>query len=646
MRSLAGTHSASIAAIVEMQRTQRKDAWKLALVQRDVVWDEFRVAKLLDSILAGYPIGTLLLCRTKDRTYELDLETRQLARGDSWQLLDGQQRCVALGALFLPPAARGEERAVRFFWRLAGSQPDLKTGKRDPKILDYIRWGEPGSEEESKTLPPGATRGEWIDLALLGEWLLSKRRVDAAAIERYDEDALGRLLLSIDEAIEPVDDESFHVVRGRLARLVERFDKPWIPVQRIELEGAEDVLHVFARANMEGVRTSPADVFFAAVKTAWPDAEESLASVCQRSGGFLSRMQALRAVARVASLQEGGKDLVPLDVARLKGEAGRAVVDAMQKVSHDQELLDRWRRLGRYLAKPNVLGLGIRHIDEHLLDHVLAWIAARREPASTDELATAAGYVFWGSAFRLYGIFRDTFSRDAMTRAWEAGRSAESLPVEAILRYAREKWHNLSYGRGVVRAPWHASGRERREVCRAVVNDRGRLFLCIAQRIPIPLNARGAKKPISFDWDHIVAQHFRSTRMKWRGPDGKQWKRLHPKTYLMGRAGNLCLLEACLNRALQDSAPGAKLSTIDDYRKQGTLQPERLFLNRPERRLLGRLDDYLERREPEDVDGMMKVFERFVGYREWRLWRYAVRTFPIVATFRSVLFEVASKEPV
>lgn len=236
MKPLEGTQSTSIAAIVGMQRAQRKDAWKLALVQRDVVWDEYRVAKLLDSILAGYPIGTLLLCRTKDRTFELDLGTRQRVRGDSWQLLDGQQRCVALGALFLPPAARRKERAAHFFWRPAGSRPELKTGKRDPKILDYIRWGETGSEEESKTLPPEATRGQWIDLALLGEWLLSKRCVDAASLERYDENALNRLLLSIDEATEPVDAESFQVVRGRLVRLIERYQKPWIPVQRIELD--------------------------------------------------------------------------------------------------------------------------------------------------------------------------------------------------------------------------------------------------------------------------------------------------------------------------------------------------------------------------------------------------------------------------
>jgi hypothetical protein len=40
------------------------DRWHLALVQRDEVWDVERMGLLLDSLLAGYPVGALLLCRT------------------------------------------------------------------------------------------------------------------------------------------------------------------------------------------------------------------------------------------------------------------------------------------------------------------------------------------------------------------------------------------------------------------------------------------------------------------------------------------------------------------------------------------------------------------------------------------------------
>lgn len=75
--------------------------WHLALVQRDEVWDVERMKRLLDSLLAGYPVGALLLCRTDkvaskviDR-YE-DEETVKEAPEGAYQLLDGQQRLNAL----------------------------------------------------------------------------------------------------------------------------------------------------------------------------------------------------------------------------------------------------------------------------------------------------------------------------------------------------------------------------------------------------------------------------------------------------------------------------------------------------------------------------------------------------------------------
>ncbi len=43
-----------------------------------------------------------------------------------------------------------------------------------------------------------------------------------------------------------------------------------VPIQRSELESEQDILQVFERLNLEGVRVSGEDVFFAAIKTHWP----------------------------------------------------------------------------------------------------------------------------------------------------------------------------------------------------------------------------------------------------------------------------------------------------------------------------------------------------------------------------------------
>ena len=80
-----------------------------SLVQRDLVWTETQVRYLLDSLLFGYPIGSLLLCRVSHDGAVLErrdgVRHAVAASADDWQLLDGQQRVTALVRLFTPPTA-------------------------------------------------------------------------------------------------------------------------------------------------------------------------------------------------------------------------------------------------------------------------------------------------------------------------------------------------------------------------------------------------------------------------------------------------------------------------------------------------------------------------------------------------------------
>jgi hypothetical protein len=77
---------------------------KLPMFQREFVWDKEQSAKLIDSILKGYPIGTFIFWKTKDelRSYK-DVGNHKLAsppKGDYVQyILDGQQRVTSLYAI-------------------------------------------------------------------------------------------------------------------------------------------------------------------------------------------------------------------------------------------------------------------------------------------------------------------------------------------------------------------------------------------------------------------------------------------------------------------------------------------------------------------------------------------------------------------
>jgi len=77
---------------------------KLPMFQRDFVWDKEQTAKLIDSILKGFPIGTFIFWKTRDelRSYR-NLGNRDLPdtpKGDyAHYILDGQQRITSLYAV-------------------------------------------------------------------------------------------------------------------------------------------------------------------------------------------------------------------------------------------------------------------------------------------------------------------------------------------------------------------------------------------------------------------------------------------------------------------------------------------------------------------------------------------------------------------
>src|SRR4051794_35223287 len=94
----------SVRELVRSQLRLDDDPWELALVQRDLVWEQDRMVALLDSLLAGYLIGSLLLCRGEQETDARQLgpsqgQERRVAAGTP-QLVDGQQRAYPLFSIF------------------------------------------------------------------------------------------------------------------------------------------------------------------------------------------------------------------------------------------------------------------------------------------------------------------------------------------------------------------------------------------------------------------------------------------------------------------------------------------------------------------------------------------------------------------
>lgn len=84
----------------------QKGIIKVPKFQRDFVWSIDKTAKLLDSILKGYPIGTFILWQTDERINEIknigNLQIPPTPDGTKVQyVLDGQQRITSLYAAYL-----------------------------------------------------------------------------------------------------------------------------------------------------------------------------------------------------------------------------------------------------------------------------------------------------------------------------------------------------------------------------------------------------------------------------------------------------------------------------------------------------------------------------------------------------------------
>ncbi len=85
----------------ELMRNVENGIYQIPRFQRDFIWEKERVVKLLDSIIKGYPIGTFILWKTRERLKSLKKIGNEILgdfpEGDFvYYILDGQQRITSL----------------------------------------------------------------------------------------------------------------------------------------------------------------------------------------------------------------------------------------------------------------------------------------------------------------------------------------------------------------------------------------------------------------------------------------------------------------------------------------------------------------------------------------------------------------------
>lgn len=604
----------SVRDLVRRREGDGPGSWNLALVQRDEVWNHLRMRHLLDSLLADYPIGSILLCRVKQASRVIRSHDAQRVVQDAdptdWQLLDGQQRINALVSMLTDKGRYG----CFYLHMTMRRHPPGATQKRRSKeqALRHIIWRETADE-------PLPDRHLHVDLSRWAEWadsaLPARTPFNAANVE-------GALRGLDPEFTAELPEEAAAQAADRLNALVRAWSKPSVPVLKSEVESPLDVLEVFTRINLGGVQVASSDVYFAAVKTFWTQAEERLARVDDAATPFLRRrFDPLRFVSRLASRGIGQGDLLPLSVDRLTGRLGEPLRLAMEELTAEGSVaLRRIKAFSSWYAANSELGFVLNLVTPELWDDVLAWAAGsdRGDDSFADSRATIDAYLLGATVFRYRAVLGDRFHRLAFLEALAAGAAGLPFPTDQILAVSRAG-SGLQNRRQVVRS-LGATDRQ------SVADQNGRILTCLAQRIAY-------QSEDIVDWDHI----FPSAQAKRMWTQGAGRRKHHPDRRLVNTAGNLWALDASTNRSLQDKPPKVKfpilLGKVADADAGGPVWPrERWSITEVEIGQFIEVDELLDD-NAQNVERAMSLFRALVTGRTQRLLDEALERFPGIRLF-------------
>jgi hypothetical protein len=272
-----------MSSIVNLLNQIKQEEIVLPAIQRDFVWPEEKVLRLLDSIMRGYPIGIALLWETY-----LDLQYRKFAEDfhsgvihgfkDNKHkkklklVLDGQQR---LQSLYIALYGSYGGKSL-YFDVLSGKQSDdLSDAKYEFEFLDnegFVRWeaqlkanAEAPSTSQSGDANYLVKVADLFSAGVRGRDALAKQIKRQVNLSEDDEGRLGENLARFHDAL----------TSNANILMVSVIDEN-LPSDHSDRKSEADVLEIFVRVNREGTPLSRSDLIFSMLKLNWRESAESL----------------------------------------------------------------------------------------------------------------------------------------------------------------------------------------------------------------------------------------------------------------------------------------------------------------------------------------------------------------------------------
>lgn len=253
------TPKQSLRKIVKFLNNPDEDGgfW-LPNIQRSFVWSEDQICRLFDSILREYPIGTLLIWKTRARIRHrrfMDTYRSGLRLSDFYETENERKKCLVLD---------GQQRLQSLFIGLCGSYEGREL------YLDILS-GEVAAPDDAKYnfafLDSEKAKFPWVKFKDLVFGPTNPMVVAKALIEQA-----GKIKSEEEEKISNHVGIVFKTFHSDDGISYQELDS----IEYTDLYTEDDVVEIFIRANSGGTKLGKSDLLFSLLSSSWDEADEKM----------------------------------------------------------------------------------------------------------------------------------------------------------------------------------------------------------------------------------------------------------------------------------------------------------------------------------------------------------------------------------